>query len=73
MQQLAAKLDACQKELNEIQDRLGISRDETKQKKAAETRKKLSDKAEEARAKLMRGEKLTTEDILIMQGAEERK
>ncbi|MBI4144834.1 phosphoserine phosphatase, partial [Candidatus Woesearchaeota archaeon] len=40
------------------------------QQKAAEQRKQLSNKADEVRQKLMRGEKLTTEDILILQGAE---
>ncbi|HSU72999.1 MAG TPA: hypothetical protein VLJ21_04075, partial [Candidatus Binatia bacterium] len=70
MQPVGAELDAKAKLLNEVKAKLGIATEEVKQQKAAEQKKKISDKAEEVRAKLMRGEKLTTEDILILQGAD---
>lgn len=70
MQPIGAELDAKVKTLNELKAKLGIATEEVKQQKVAEQKKKMSDRADEVRAKLMRGEKLTTEDILILQGAD---
>lgn len=70
MQPIGAELDAKAKLLNEVRGKLGLATEEGKQQKAAETKKKLTDRADEVRAKLMRGEKLTTEDILVLQGAD---
>jgi uncharacterized coiled-coil DUF342 family protein len=70
MQPIGAELDAKAKQLNEIRDKLGIAVEEGRQQHAAQQKKKMTDRAEEVRAKLMRGEKLTTEDILTLQGAD---
>ena len=70
MQPVAEELDGKVKQLNDIKGKLGIAIEEVRQQKAAEQKKKISDRAEEVRAKLMRGEKLTTEDILVLQGAD---
>ena len=73
MQPLGDELDAKLRQLTDIKGQLGIATEESKQKKAQEQKKHLSDRADEVRAKLMRGEKLTTEDILVLQGAEGQK
>jgi len=67
MQPFSEKLDSLMKRLNEINQKLGIAKVEGKQKKAIEEKKKVALKAEEIREKLKRGEKLTTEDILVLQ------
>ncbi len=70
MKPIGDELDAKSALLNEINDKLGVAREEGKKHKEESDKKKIFDKATEVRAKLMRGEKLTTEDILVLQGAE---
>lgn len=70
MQPIMTELDSLTAKLNDINDKLGVAREETKKQHEAEQKKKLTDRAEEVRQKLKRGEKLTTDDFLLLQSAE---
>ncbi len=70
MQPIGDELDKKSAQLNELNDKLGFAREEGKKQKEDSQKKQIHDKAEEVRAKLMRGETLTTEDILVLQGAD---
>jgi uncharacterized coiled-coil DUF342 family protein len=70
MQPVSEELEKKLTQLTAANEKLGIAREEVKQQKFADQKKKMTDRADEVRAKLMRGEKLTTEDILILQGAD---
>lgn len=70
MQPIMAELDTLSPKLNDINEKLGLAREEGKKNQENEQKKKLSDRAEEVRQKLAKGEKLTTEDFLLLQSAE---
>jgi len=55
-------------EIKEINVKLGIEEKETRKKQDKAARKSLEERRREAEAKMMNGEKLTTEDLLVMQG-----
>ena len=71
MEDINGKLEEKLKVLAELSAKLQVEKKETRQEKEAQTRKLLSDRIKDAEEKFRRGEKLTTEDILAMQGAEE--
>jgi uncharacterized coiled-coil DUF342 family protein len=71
MEETSKKLEEKLKLLAETSDKLQVEKKETRQEKEAQTKKLLSDRIKDAEEKFRRGEKLTTEDILAMQGAEE--
>jgi len=71
MEEVNSKLEEKLKLLTDVNAKLQVEKKETRQEKEAQKRKLLGDKIKDAEEKFRRGEKLTTEDILAMQGAEE--
>jgi len=71
MEEVNNKLEEKLKLLTEVNAKLQVEKKETRQEKEAQKRKLLGDKIKDAEEKFRRGEKLTTEDILAMQGADE--
>ncbi len=70
MQPIMAELDVKNAQLTELNQKLGIAREEQHSQKAAEQNKKITDKAGEVKQKFLRGEKLTTEEFLLLQSVE---
>src|SRR3989344_2539930 len=57
-------------ELNEVHKQLGQEMEEHREEKRQQRRKTLRQKEMDVQEKIRRGEKLTTDDLLVMQGAE---
>ena len=57
-------------EMNDIYKKLGHEREEKEEKQTQSRRKTLKQKEMEVNEKIRKGEKLTTDDILVLQGAE---
>ena len=70
MAPIAAELDAKNAQLQELRQKAGLARDEEKKTSSESRKKKLSELQAEVAQKMKRGEKITTDDLLIMQGSE---
>jgi uncharacterized coiled-coil DUF342 family protein len=70
MTPIAAELDAKNAALQDLRAKMGFAREEDKKVTAEKRKKKLSELQAEVTDKMKRGDKLTTEDLLIMQGQE---
>lgn len=70
MSTIANELDAKNAHLREIKQKAGMVVEEEKKVTAEKRKKKLSELQAEVTDKLMRGEKLTTDDLLIMQSGD---
>ena len=70
MAPIAAELDEKNRQLQDIRAKMGFAREEDKKAASDKRKKKLSELQAEVNEKMKRGDKLTTEDLLIMQGQE---
>ena len=70
MAPIATELDVKNAQLRELKLKAGMAVDEEKKVAADKRKKKISELQAEVHDKLMRGDKLTTEDLLIMQGSD---
>jgi uncharacterized coiled-coil DUF342 family protein len=68
MAKLGAELDALQKQAGELRAKLSAERKEQEHEQEQARAKKFSEKLAEVKAKMAKGGKLTTEDIIILQG-----
>lgn len=68
MAKIGAELDALVKQANELRAKLNAEREEKEAEQQHQRAKKFSEKLAEVKAKMAAGKKLTTEDIIIMQG-----
>ncbi len=70
-QDAVAKLKAKIEELNQIREKLDMHGQEVKEDRKEKQNKSLKEKQNEVLEKMRKGEKLTTEDLIIMQGMDE--
>jgi uncharacterized coiled-coil DUF342 family protein len=63
----SSELNEKVEKLKSLQDKVGIAKAEIKQKHEANTKRTLADMRKEIEEKMMRGEKLNTDDLLILQ------
>ncbi len=68
MAKIGPELDALVKQANELRTKLNAEREEKEAEQTQQRAKKFSEKLAEVKAKLASGKKLTTEDIIVMQG-----
>jgi uncharacterized coiled-coil DUF342 family protein len=66
-----AKLEPLLRQANDLSSKLFAERKEKEERFRVEQKKRFSDKLAEVKEKMTKGEKLTTEDILVLQGADE--
>jgi uncharacterized coiled-coil DUF342 family protein len=68
MKSLGAELDALVAQERELYGKISAERKEKEAVQKQERAKKFSDKLAEVKEKMKRGGKLTTEDIIVLQG-----
>ena len=68
---LVVQVKSKSEELEAIEEKLGIEKQQKRKEEEKKEKEKIAHSAEEVHAKMKRGEKLTNEDLLILQASDE--